>query len=527
MISRSFNRAGSAPRSVMVLTVLLVIAAGALFLTMRDDPAPDYSLGGFLFPTEVSEIEGLLLTRQGAQIRLDRHENKVWSLSGAVSDYVDSLAVQTLLQTLAASAGGPLLPGTEIEDRRYGFNGPEAIRLTMFLTGGRSISLALGTANPVAGHFYASGAGRSGCFLVSAGLRRALSELPGTVQARILLPGVIRDKVDRLDLRRGDRDFLIERRAGRWWMLMPPEGPAFLGESIRSYQALYGDRRTTDERGTWILASSAEVNRLIYHVSDIIVRDIKSPQQGANLKEDWGLDPPWRRVTLSGKGLNTDPTADSPDRMVISFGPALDTQTVPALRRGNVLVAEAEAIESLEQPVGQLAHRTALDIRALKADTIVLEREGRRLLSGQRTGVAQTAEGRKAWLTTFPAAGENDIMEIDRHGFIQDLAVSLERIQVLAVLPPTRDAAVLEDRERVKITVSVGTEKDVVTKIIEVGYLNEDRLPAGSPPLIRTADGLAPVGLWIPADGKLLQIPGQLVVTARNLVQFAGPASSR
>jgi hypothetical protein len=506
---------------VVILTVLVLIAAGALYLTWQKEPTVDHTLGGFLFPADVSEIEGLLVTRQGSQFRLDRHENEVWSLSGAVTDYVDSLAVLKLLDTLSRAVGGPLLPGTEVEDRRYGFNGPEAIRLTMFVTGGEAISLALGTANPVAGQFYASGAGRSACFLVSPALRRALDELPGFVQARIILPGVNRDKVERVDLRRGDRDFLIERRDGRWWMLMPTEGPAFLGEEVRDYQAMYDDRRTTDEQGTWILASSAAMNQMIYQVSDIIVRDIKSPLESATLREAWGLDPPWRMVTLSGKGLNSDPSAETPDRMVISFGPALDWESVPVLRRGNVLVTEPEALLSLEQPLGFLAHRTALTFPALQADTIELEREGHLLLSGERTGVAETAEGRKAWLTTFPPQGALDLSETDRNGFIQDLAVSLERVAVLAVLPPTGEPTVLAERERVKITVSFATEEGGRSEVMEVGYLVADHLPAGSPPLVRTEDGLAPVGLWFPASGKLLQIPGQFVVTARNLVQFA------
>jgi len=115
----SFNRDGGAPRSVVILTVLVLVAAGALYLTWQKEPTVDHTLGGFLFPVDVSDIEGLLVTRQGSQFRLDRHENEVWSLSGAVTDYVDPLAVLKLLDTLSRAVGGPLLPGTEVEDRRY------------------------------------------------------------------------------------------------------------------------------------------------------------------------------------------------------------------------------------------------------------------------------------------------------------------------------------------------------------------------------------------------------------------------
>lgn len=524
MISRPLNRYGGAPRSVLILTFLLVVAAGALLVARHREPAFDFTLGGPLFPVDKNDIEGLLLTREGAQYRMDRLAPGAWSLSGAVADYVDSLAVLKLLDTLTGAVGGPVLPGTDVEDRRYEFNGPEAIRLTVFLSGGERISLALGTANPVAGNFYASGAGRDACFMVPVTLRNTLADLPRSVQARVLLPGVGRDQVERVDIRRSGRNFLIERREGRWWMLMPVEGPAYLGEEVRDYQAMYTDRRITDERGVWILAANSAMNLLIYEVSNIIVRDIKSPNESAALMEAWELDPPWRQVTLTGKGLNPDPAEDSPDQLVIAFGPALGTDSVPVLRRGNVLVTDMKALEVLEQPLGILAHRTALTLMALQADTIELQREGRLLLRGERTGVAETLEGRKAWLTVFPKTSLVSLSLVDYHGLSRGLVVDLGRIPVLAVLPPTSDSAVLAERERVRITVSFGTGEAVRSEVIEFGFLVEDRLPVGSPRLIREDGGSPPVGLWFPASGKLLQIPAQVVVTARNLVQFAPPA---
>jgi hypothetical protein len=505
---------------VVILALLLVVAAGALFLVNQGQAPTDYTLGGPLFPVAVEDIEGLLLTRQGSQYRLDRGEGDAWSLSGDVADYVDTLAVFRLLDTLAGAVGGPLLPGTEVEDRRYGFNGPEAIRLTVFVAGAEPISLALGTANPITSQFYASGAGRGACFPVSAGMRKTLGDLPGSVQARILLPGVSRDRVEKVNLRRSGRDFLILKREGRWWMPMPEEGPGLFGTEIRDYQAFYDDRRTTDGEGTWILASSAAAHQLIYEVSEIIVRDIKSPGQGANLLEAWDLDPPWRQVTLTGKDLNPDPLADSPDHMVIAFGPALDHESVPALRRGHVLVTDLEALKTLEKPLGALIHNTALTFLALAAETIAVEREGLLILRGERTGQAITPEGREAWQTVFPRREAVSLSNIDYHRFSQDLVVNLDRIPILAVLPPTQEPAVLREKERVKITVVLGAGDQARTEVFEIGYLAEDYLPADVWLSVQSEGILQPVGLWFPATGKLLQVPDQVVVTARNLVQF-------
>jgi hypothetical protein len=59
--SPRFNREGGAPRSVLILVVLLVVASGALFLSQRHDPAVDLTLGGPLFPVAKENIEGLLI----------------------------------------------------------------------------------------------------------------------------------------------------------------------------------------------------------------------------------------------------------------------------------------------------------------------------------------------------------------------------------------------------------------------------------------------------------------------------------
>jgi hypothetical protein len=523
---RKFPRDGGAPRSVLILLVLLLAAVGGLLLVKNNEPTSDFTHGGLLFPAERGEVEGLLLTRQGAQYRLDRTEDNHWLLSGAMSDYVDSMAVVTLLDNLTGARGGPLLPGTEVEDRRYEFNGPDSIRLTMFLTGRKPITLALGTGNPVSGRIYASGAGREACFMVPAALSKVLGDVPGSVQARVLLPRVDQEKIERLELRRGSRAFAMKKIDGRWWMDMPAEGPGYLGQDVLVYQAEYSDRRLTDDEGTWVLASEAAMGLMIYEVSHVIVREFKSPREGGSLLGVWDLDPAWRGVTLIGAGLNPDPSADSPDRMTIDFGPALGANSVPALRRGNVLVTDGEALNSLDQPVGSLAHRTALNSVALKADTMELEREGRLLVRGTRTGVAETDEGRMAWLTEIPAADQVAFKESTRHGLSRDVVVNLDRIEILTVLPATDDPQVLADRERVKITLKFGSAEDAVSEVLEFGYLVADRLPTGSRALATDENGAPPVGLWFPGSGKLLQVSSQVVVTARNLVPLVAPTSA-
>jgi len=524
------DRAGASPRPLVILFLVAVLAVGGVWLAKRRQ-AVDYTLGGALFPVTADQIEGLLLTRQNLQYRFDRQANGVWTLSGAASDYLDVQAMAALVKVLPTALGAAILPGTDTEDRRYEFNGPEAMRLRVFLSGGEDISLVLGALNPVTGTYFASGAGRQGCFPVAAPFRDRLFMLPNSVQAKTLLPPFERDKVQIVRVTRSGAEHEFALRDGYWWLRLAAAelrtATAGLPPSVRAYQALYDDRRRQDEDGLWVMASAQAIGQLIYEVSEIIVREVKGPRESAGRLEQWELDPPWRQVVMQGEGLNTDATAPVPDQFTIAFGPPVGADRVPALRRGNVLLTDFEAVNLLDQGLETLVEQFALNRVARRADRLEMTREGKLLLRGVRGDDAVITDGRKAWQTIYPGAGAPNLQETARHGLSQDLVVNLNRIEVLAPLPPSTDPAVLQDRERVRITMFWADREQNQELIVEVGYLDLEHLGAGAQAVERTADGTPPVGLWFPATGKLLQIPVQLVVTARSMVPFVAPLPSQ
>ncbi len=510
------KRKNSSGRSILILLGVAVVAVGTLFIASRSR-VMDFTLGGPIFPVAAEQIEGILLTKQGQQYRFDRQENGVWSLTGATSDYLDAQAMGALVGVLPMALGGAILPGTETEDRRYEFNGPEAMRLRIFLADGRDITLSMGALNPVNGNYYASGAGRDGCFPVAAPFRDKLFMMPNSVQAKTLLPGLDRSKVQRLILTRSGNEHRFEKQDGFWWLHLPgddlEQAVVGLPPLVQTYQSLYEDRRRHDEEGYWVLASSQTVGQLIYEVSDIIVREIASPRESLQRRDEWDLNPPWRQVVLQGEGLNPDPSAPVTDQFTIGFGPPLSVEQVPAVRRDNVLITDFEAVNLLDQGLDILVETGALKEVARHADRLELERDGVQLLAATRTGTAVTEEGRLAWQTVFPAASRENLSDKDRHGLSQDLVVNLNRVEVLAVLPPTDDPAVLEARERLRITLTWGEGNETRDLVFEVGYLNR-----ASEGVARTAEGSAAVAMWFPTTGKLLQIPDHLVVSARNMV---------
>lgn len=500
--------ARSLPRSAPILALLLLAAVLALVWAGRGGHDPGLVTGGALFRFAPAEIEGLLVTTAQTQFRLDRRQGGVWTLSGAVSDFVDQEAVANLLAALAQAEGGPLLPGTEPQDRRYEFNGPQAQRLVLFGPGGRREELVLGTVNPVTGMVYASGAERPGCFPVPAAVRATIAGLPDGVRAGTLLPRFPAEAVTTIDLERNGRVHRLRRYGGRWWLNVSADERAALGGLIKAYQDTYEDRRFTDALGTWYLAAEAEVGLLVFDVSRIVVRRLVPAQEQDALRQLAQLDRPWRRITLEGPGINPDPTDAASDRLSLAFGLPLENQQLPVLRRGNVLLADAEAVTSLDKPLGDLVHQGALTLRAITANELVVQRQGQRVLVGSRPVGPLLDDGRRQWVTTFPPAGQPGPLEDRRRAQAGELLIDLDRMEILAVLAPTLDPQVLQDDQRITVELVFGEPGGQGSEVFEVGYLATG--PSGS-------SGTRKAALWRPRSGQLLVVDEQILVTVRNL----------
>lgn len=501
------------PALASLALLSVAVAAGVFLWSGRGgrDPA-DRPLGASLLGPASAPIDALLLNARGLSYRFDRQPSGAWTLTGALADDLDQRAMAALVDTLETVMAGPLLPGTEPGDRRYAFNGPESLQLTVHRADGRELDLALGDANPINGTRYASGAGRRFCFTVPSWLRDRLAALPDAVRARTLLPGVDPRGVERITIERDGHASTLVRADGRWW-LPAPDGPAAFGPLAAQYDARYDDRRRTDADGLWLQASTRAVERLIYEVTRISVRELAPPQRAGELAASWGLDPPWRRVTLAGAGVRPGlagvEAAEAADPSV-AFGPPLDERFVPALRRGLVLVVEREAITTLLEPPAGLLDLTALPVYALDADALEVTWEGRPLLRGSRRGAPDVVDGRNAWLTDEPSADRWTGLENERHGLVRDLVVNLSRQPVLAALPRqvTPDPLRQEGRVGVKLTFGAGAAARALHW--ELGWLRE---PAGSP----TA------AMWTAGDGRLVTIPDALLVTIRNAAGLIAP----
>ncbi|PIV80236.1 hypothetical protein COW53_10805 [bacterium CG17_big_fil_post_rev_8_21_14_2_50_64_8] len=497
------------------LTLLMLLVAVALVLTTvwirgrRSEQA--IVLSGPLLQVPTERISGLMFTRQGGQYRFDRQGPDVWSLSGATSDFLDARSLGFLLTNLTQAFGGPVLPGTEPEDPRYDFNTPEAMRLTFFTTEGERMTLAVGALNPVTGHSYASGLNRAGCFMIAAETRQALVGLPGSVELTTLLPAVSDTSLVGIELWRGRTKHHLERRDSRWWLKVPALGLAALDERVAAYNRYYFDRIRHETDGDWVLAATAVVRALVHETTRTVVKEIKPVNETTVWREKWGLDTPWRTVRLLGPGINPDPGARSPDAMELAFGVPLSSLMIPVKRREVVLVADGQAGQTLEAPLGELTNRLALTRPAMEASALEIRRDGRLLVSGEKAEGPREIDGRELWKTTIPSAtGPQD--GNSSYG-VGEIIVDMDRMPMLAALPPVKEPSPLQARELVEVALTYDEAGGAQREVFQVGFLTDTarkNLPIES-------ESASPVALWRPTTGQLLLVNDFLLVTSRNL----------
>lgn len=510
------RRPGNLQLATLGLLTVAVAAGAFLWSTRAGTRAgaggATSATGGLLLPPSASPVDAVLVSARGNSVRLERQATGAWTLSGTLEDDADQVAVAALVDTLLAARGGPLLPGTEPGDRRYDFNGPEGVQVLVHRADGSTVDFALGVVNPVTGTRYATGAGRKFCFTVPLALRDRLAALPDGVRATILLPGLVPAAVREVVIEGGDEPVRLSFRDGAWWLAEPADAGR-LGPLSAAYQARYDDRRRVDADGRWLRASQAAVRRLVHDLSATTVRELLPAAQADDLAARWQLDPPWRRVRLSGPGLRPHlrgTARGGEDTAELVLGPPLSATQAPVSRNGHVLVAGREAVESLLLPLGALVELGALPLPAREADLVEVDWEGRPLLRGARRGEPDAADGRRAWLADLPAAEGWLGAEADRHGLVRDLVVNLERQRIVAVLPPVTRGNPLRDSGRTVVTLTFGSGPGAQVHRREVGWLREP------------VDG-ARAAVWDPATGQLLGIPDDLPITMRNAAELAAP----
>jgi hypothetical protein len=476
-------------RLVLRVVVALVAVGLAIWLWQwsGDDTQGRGLQGGPLFDVASADVRAVEIRRPGATGTIERTDHG-WRLTGDVDDLVDVKRFESVLASLLAGEGGPVLAGTEPDERRFGFGGESSVELVLYLVGGGRRRLALGDANPVSGLVYASGLGRVGVFGVGGGLYAEAARLPDAVRLPRLLPRLDTTDLDSLTLaRRGDTPLVFARLDdGRWWLRLPGGVDDLAGRAAR-YHGRYADRQRTAAGATWVLADRRRLRDVVYRATDTAVVSFSPP---GSLHPS--LDPPYRTVYLHRTAGDTWSVALGEDLgQQRSLVPAL-RQTAPVITRGEVLVA-------VEGSRSDFLDLGALSVLVEDADSLTVDEPDRPLLWGVKADdpEARRRERRSVWDARTPAGWTLVFGPETTADHLGDLQTHLDRLPVDAVLPPSpNDPLQPTLRWRVRTVMPDGT-----VSTVWLGSLAADGRPA----------------LWEPRDGKVLVIPGEILLSLRNL----------
>ena len=463
-------RASILPRSVWPL--LLLLAAAAVWLWRGDGaeaPRRLFAVGPELI--RELDVRGPL-----GRTRLVR-EPEGWRLDGDRPDRVDAGELAALLDVLTTTLRGV---GLDDDDLRrhpevYGLDGAGCYELRL-VAADAAARLVIGARNPANGLFYARLDGDDTLFLVGEDLVEALHPLPNQVRARDLWPGFRRQDPDTVRLRfagRPDWELIVRDRGGRWWLRRPSDGDARLGPVAVAYDARYDDRRRVGDGVTWLRARDRAVETLLVYLEEARVSDFLDPPLG----------PP-----SDGFGVRLDGGRE------VLYGEVLSEARVQGWRDGYIdgLVLPSTVLRQCADGLDRYLHVDLLDRALTGADSLAISRPdlGRIRLVNE--------EGR--WRLSEPVApADPDRLEL----MAGDLVHFLDHAEIRGVLAP-------DDAPPLRAPV---TTLEVWATGPGVPARTEIRCS-------RHAETGTPVA-WYPGDGRVLEIPRELLIGCRTVLSMS------
>ncbi len=494
------------PRGLWPLLVLLAAAAIWAALAGRDERRSRVGQAGAgttLIGMTRDRVDLLAVDLADRSLELRRGPDG-WAFTGGFADRIDANRATDLVRELCEAPAVPLLPGGgEFDTVGLGLSGHESVRAILGDQTGRRVELVVGLRNPVHDLCYARVAGREGAWGVAPRLRVLLLSLPNAVRLQRLWPlfdvaGA--DSVARHLAGAPLPDLFARDARGAWWVRAPAAGVAGEGEGFAAYARIYGDRVERRDGHVWWRARDRAVREWIFQLDDAVLSAFGLRDAPIETLRALGLRPPRASVHVALR---------NGDEIGADFGAPVSPGQVACLRDGRPHVLHAP------QGVSQLAQRplaTFLNVDVLasgvqEADSLCVERPAGDTLLARRQGRAWSVDGRSEAVAR-PTPGE----------LARDLVLSLERLEIVAPLPPT-----LSQEEALRppfgyVVTVWGAGRPPAGEMAQFG------LPATNGGR-GEADSSAAVA-WFPADGKRLLIDRQFLVSLRNLcLSIAGDGS--
>ena len=494
------------PRSLLPLAVLLAVAGGWLLLDVRGRPTDGGAEaprgpggdGVRLVPFAPADIALIAVDRADGAFALARGAAGDWRFTRGCDDRADDAAATELAGIMAETSASSLLPETAAGEAAAGFglSGDDVVTLRVTARDGRTAACTVGWRNPVRGACYALIDGRSGTWTVPYTLRVRLLSLPDIVRLRRVWPDFVPATVETLALRPAGAaapDLFARDGAGAWWLRVPADGNARAGAVFAAYARLYDDRETRRDGADWWRAKDRALDDLTFQLGQTDVKLFGAREAPAETLQAAGLLPAPLAVRIALRGGET---------LRVAFGGAVGDGDLFALRDGrpNLLRVGANIGGVAAAPLADFLCTDALPFALARADSFTLEHAGHAPVRARRRD--------EAWSTSLvspPGAGPSAA------DLVKDLVMTLDRLPIVRPLPPApagRDPLAGENRFALTVWRDGRPAPDPAVHF--------GRLAAGG-------DAAAPeAAIWIPAIGRLLVVPGEIVTSLLALFLTAG-----
>ena len=475
---------------IRVAGFILVVVLGLLLWRWSAPSDESRGLhGGPMFSFSADRVDRLEVRRpRGHHVLVRDRADGGWRLEGDTPDLVDATAMNGALESLVAAGTFPVLPGTEPDERRFGFGGEHSIELIFHLQGGARHRVALGDVAPVSDQVYASGAGRPGVFGVGGGFYSIAARLPDSARLMTLLPVLTLDEASALALERRGAPTLYFRQdeTGVWWL----RGDVQLTGLAARYHEHFADRRSDQAGSRWWRANERRLANLVFRATATSLAGFVPPLEATpGLMAEHGLDDPYRGIVLHA--------ADEAHRL--ELGEEQSQKLVMARRDGALVLTRAEALGPAEGPLSDYLDLSALGFRLLDADSLHVDEGAEPLLWGVRAADVQArfAARQSPWDVSVPPGREPMRDHETIANQVHDLQVYLDRLAMVDLLPDAQELPLSRDGVW---RVTAWSGKDEPRRV----WLGRHRV-SGRP------------ALWDRATGRVAVVDEEILVSLRSL----------
>jgi|WetSurMetagenome_2_1015567.scaffolds.fasta_scaffold149828_1 hypothetical protein len=358
-------------RGLKSLLALAVLAAGlGAYIYFVESKKPE---GGAspatpkVFTVKAEDIGEITVKASGGEKTTVKKVNGAWQITEPISAPADEAEVTGIVSNLASMDAARTLDANAGDVTQFGLADPRITVGFKTADGKQSHQILIGDKTATLGDLYAMLPDEKKVFLIQSSFEATFNRTTFDLRQKTVL-AFDRDKVDRLEVKSGEKTMALTRAAGEWTLVTPIAAPADFG----SVESVVGRLQTAQMKAI--------------------------TAQEANDLKPYGLDKPAGSVTV-GTGSS---------RATLLFGGKAGEDVAYAKDESRPLVftVESSLLDDLAKPAGELRRKDLFTFRSFNATAIDITR-GSVTLSFERVkGTGKDAA--EKWRQTKPESKDVD-----------------------------------------------------------------------------------------------------------------------